>query len=65
MLLLIPLKDILLKTTRTLSMDTHYPDSVHDFDEIETEFDEDFMRHHQELAAEALKIERELCYDEN
>ena len=46
-------------------MDTHYPDSVHDFDEIETEFDEDFMRHHQELAAEALKIERELCYDEN
>ena len=47
------------ESTRTLSMDTHYPDSVDDFDEIMDDLDEDAALHHQQLVAQALQIENE------
>ena len=40
-------------------MDTHYPESVEDFNDLEEEEDEEHIRIQQELAEQALKIERE------
>ena len=40
-------------------MDTHYPESVEDFNDLEEEEDEEHIRVQQELAEQALKIERE------
>ena len=52
------------ESTRTLSMDTHYPDSVDDFDEIMDDLDEDAALHHQQLVAQALQIENEFWNSE-
>lgn len=46
-------------SSRTLSMDTHYPESVEDFNDLEDEEDEEHVRVQQELAEQAMKIERE------
>ena len=48
------------ESTRTLSMDTHYPDSVDDFDEIMDDLDEEAAAlHHQQIVAQAMQIENE------
>ena len=52
------------ESTRTLSMDTHYPDSVDDFDEIMDDLDEEAALHHQQLVAQALQIENEFWNSE-
>ena len=52
------------ESTRTLSMDTHYPDSVDDFDEIMDDLDEEAAHHHQQLVAQALQIENEFWNSE-
>ena len=46
-------------------MDTHYPDSVNDFDDLENDFSEEFVQQCQEIAHEASKIERNLRLDDD
>ena len=53
---------MLSETTRTVSTDTHYPDSVEDFDTIDEEdniLDEEALVAQQELSEQAKKIEEE------
>ena len=40
-------------------MDTHYPESVEDFNDLDDDEDEEHTRVQQELAEQAMKIERE------
>ena len=52
------------ESTRTLSMDTHYPDSVDDFDEIMDDLDDEAAAlHHQQLVAQTMQIENEFWSD--
>lgn len=40
-------------------MDTHYPESVEDFNDLDDDEDEERIRVQQELAEQAKEIERE------
>lgn len=40
-------------------MDTHYPESVEDFNDLDDDENEEHTRVQQELAEQAMKIERE------
>ena len=54
------IENLLSETSRTLSMDTHYPESMDDLADCDLEEEsEEQLRHQQELAAQALEIERE------
>ena len=54
------IENLLSETSRTLSMDTHYPESMDDLADCDLEEEsEEQLRHQQELVAQALEIERE------